>query len=87
MQPQAVGGKHKTNFGGREKLIFKTTVQAWLAIAHWQSALLQAWLRGFYPCPEGEFFVFVFVFVAHLKPRARGVLSGSLSAEYSFSMR
>ena len=78
MQPQAVGGKHKTNFGGPEKLIFKITVQAWLAIAHWQSALLQEWWRGFDPRPEGEFFVFVFVLlselIAHLKPRARGVL-------------
>ena len=80
MQPQAVGGKHKTNFGGPEKLIFRITVQAWLAIAHWQSTLLQAWLRGFDPRTEGEFFVCVFVFVllseliAHLKPRARGVL-------------
>ena len=65
---------------GHEKLIFKITVQAWLAIAHWQSALLQPWLRGFDSRPEGEVFVCVFVFVllseliAHLKPRARGVL-------------
>ena len=72
VQPQAVGGKHKTNFGGPEKLIFKTTVQTWLAIVHWQSALLQAWVRGFDPCPEREFFVFVSVLlsklIAHLKP-------------------
>ena len=71
-------GRHKTNFGGPENPIFRTTVQAWLAIAHWQSALLQEWWRVFDPRPEGEFFVFVFVLlselIAHLKPRARGVL-------------
>ena len=77
MQPQAVGGKHKTNFGGPEKHIFRTTVQTWLTIAHCQSALLQEWWRGFDPRPEGEYFVFVFVFVllsAHCSPKTTGVL-------------
>ena len=61
VQPQAVGGKHKTDFRGPEKLIFRIIVQAWPAMAQWAERSASGtctWVRS----PRGDSLVCVFCF-------------------------